>query len=493
MAILAIDAGTTGVTALAVSERGEVIARGYSEFAQHFPNPGWVEHDPEEIWQATLTAVKTILETVAKSEISALGITNQRETILIWDKSNFATPRRGIVWQDRRTTEIVSELRSKGVENLVRTKTGLGLDPYFSSTKFLWLRRNESEVWSGIESGKFAIGTVDTYLIARLTGRDSFVTDASNASRTQLLNLSSGQWDSELLDIFEVANGILPEVVPSYGVVGSTNPDHFLGLNIPIAGIAGDQQSALFGQTAFDLGNSKCTYGTGSFILYNTGSDFKISEKGLLTTIAWKEPNGEITYALEGAVFVTGAAVQWLRDGIGIIKSANDVEALAASVDSSEGVVFVPALSGLGAPYWQPNARGSISGITRGTTSAHIARATLEAIAFQVRDVMDVMASEINQPLTKLKVDGGASANNLLMQIQADVLKVPVVRGKNLETTGIGAAFLAGLGTGVWKDKNELRSSISVDREFLPVTNYEDRYIAWKDVVKSLIDVRPDN
>jgi glycerol kinase len=268
--------------------------------------------------------------------------------------------------------------------------------------------------------------------------------------------------------------------------VDNTNAEQFLGLTIPIAGIAGDQQAALFGQTAFDIGESKCTYGTGSFILYNTGPEFEISNRGLLTTIAWKEPDGKITYALEGAVFVTGAAVQWLRDGLGIIKSAAEVEPLAASVDSSEGVVFVPALSGLGAPYWNPNARGTISGITRGTTSAHIARATLEAIAFQVRDVVDAMVRDINKPLAKLKVDGGASANNLLMQIQADVLKVPVVRGKNLETTGIGAAFLAGLGTGVWKDKEELRSSISVDREFTPSQDYENNYSLWRNAVESI-------
>ncbi len=486
MALLAIDAGTTGVTALAVSENGEVIARGYSEFAQHFPKPGWVEHDPEEIWQATLKAVKTVVESVGASSLSALGITNQRETILIWDKANFSGPRRGIVWQDRRTSEIVDELRNKGIEDLVRNKTGLGLDPYFSSTKLLWLSRHEPEIWKEVLSGKFAIGTVDTYLIARLTAGSSFVTDASNASRTQLLNLQTGDWDEELLNIFEVPSNILARVVPSYGVVGITVAENFLGLEIPIAGIAGDQQAALFGQTAFDIGESKCTYGTGSFILYNTGTEFEISNRGLLTTIAWKEPDGKITYALEGAVFVTGAAVQWLRDGLGIIKSAAEVEPLAASVDSSEGVVFVPALSGLGAPYWNPNARGAISGITRGTTSAHIARATLEAIAFQVRDVVDAMVRDINKPLAKLKVDGGASANNLLMQIQADVLKVPVVRGKNLETTGIGAAFLAGLGTGVWKDKEELRSSISVDREFTPTQDYENNYSLWRKAVESI-------
>jgi len=485
MAILAIDAGTTGVTALAIDEKGEVIARGYCEFAQHFPQPGWVEHDPDEIWKATITAVKYVVDSVGKSKLSAIGITNQRETVLVWDRKDFSVPRRGIVWQDRRTSELVDDLRSRGVEPIVKEKTGLGLDPYFSSSKMLWLSINEKEIWKGIVEGKFAIGTVDTYLIARLTNGQTFVTDASNASRTQLLNLKTADWDDELLELFQVPKNVLAKVVPSYGVVGTTQD--FFNLSIPIAGIAGDQQAALFGQTAFDIGDSKCTYGTGSFILYNTGSQLEISNQGLLTTIAWKEPDGQITYALEGAVFVTGSAVQWLRDGLGIIKSAAEVEELASRVDSTEGVVFVPALSGLGAPYWDPYARGSITGITRGTTSAHIARATLEAIAFQVRDVVDAMAKDIEKPLGKLKVDGGASANNLLMQMQADVLGAPVIRGKNLETTGIGAAFLAGLGTGVWKSKDELRSSIGVDREFTPVKNPNINYGYWKSAVTKVI------
>jgi glycerol kinase len=484
MAILAIDAGTTGVTALAVDEKGDVIARGYCEFAQHFPQPGWVEHDPDEIWKATIVAVKFVVDSVGTSNLSAIGITNQRETILIWDKQDFSPPRRGIVWQDRRTSELVNDLRSRGVEPMVKGKTGLGLDPYFSSSKMLWLSINEKEIWQGVVEGKFAIGTVDTYLIARLTNGQAFVTDASNASRTQLLNLKTADWDDELLELFQVPKNVLAKVVPSYGVVGTTQD--FFDLSIPIAGIAGDQQAALFGQTAFDIGDSKCTYGTGSFILYNTGSELKISNQGLLTTIAWQEPDGRITYALEGAVFVTGSAVQWLRDGLGIIKTAAEVEALAMSVDSSDGVVFVPALSGLGAPYWDPYARGAISGITRGTISGHIARATLEAIAFQVRDVVDAMAKDIEKPLGKLRVDGGASANNLLMQMQADVLGAPVIRGKNLETTGIGAAFLAGLGTGVWKNKDELRSSISIDREFNPRENNQAGYLAWQEAVRKV-------
>lgn len=484
MAILAIDAGTTGVTALAVDEKGDVIARGYSEFAQHFPQPGWVEHDPDEIWNATLVAVKLVVDTVGTSSLSAIGITNQRETILIWDKRDFSGPRRGIVWQDRRTSELVDDLRNRGVEPTIKEKTGLGLDPYFSSSKMLWLSINEKEIWKGVVEGKFAIGTVDTYLIARLTNGQAFVTDASNASRTQLLNLKTADWDDELLSLFQVPKNVLAKIVPSYGVVGTTQD--FFDLSIPIAGIAGDQQAALFGQTAFDIGDSKCTYGTGSFILYNTGSELKISNQGLLTTIAWQEPDGKITYALEGAVFVTGSAVQWLRDGLGIIKTAAEVETLAMSVDSSDGVVFVPALSGLGAPYWDPYARGAISGITRGTNSGHIARATLEAIAFQVRDVVDAMARDIEKPLGKLKVDGGASANNLLMQMQADVLDATVIRGKNLESTGIGAAFLAGLGTGVWKNKDELRSSISIDREFIPNENNQAGYLAWQEAVRKV-------
>lgn len=484
MAILAIDAGTTGVTAIAVNELGEIIARGYSEFPQHFPSPGWVEHDVEEIWQATLKAVGTVIDTVGISDLSALGITNQRETVLIWDKKTFQGPRRGIVWQDRRTASIVDELRSEDLEPLVKSLTGLGLDPYFSSTKFTWLSKHEREIWQGVLDGKYAVGTVDTYLVARLTAGEVFVTDASNASRTQLLDINTGKWSEDLGEIFRVPTNLLAHVVDSYGVIQNTDPASFHGLNIPIAGIAGDQQAALFGQTAFEKGMSKCTYGTGSFILYNTGEEHKISDQGLLTTIAWREPDGKITYALEGAVFVTGSAVQWLRDGLGIIKSAAEIEALAASVESTDGVVFVPALSGLGAPYWDPNARGSITGITRGTTSAHIARATLEAIAFQVKDVVDAMARDINKPLAQLRVDGGASANNLLMQMQADVLGVPVVRGKTLETTALGAAFLAGLGTGVWKDKNELRSTIQKDREFTPNPNSNLDYAQWQAAVK---------
>ncbi len=483
MSLLAIDAGTTGITALVVNEGGKVLARGYSEFHQHFPQPGWVEHDADEIWAATLSAVAAALANHQDS-ISAVGITNQRETVMIWDKQTFKGPRRGIVWQDRRTSEIVVELRNSGVEEKVKNKTGLGLDPYFSSTKFLWLSRHDKEVWAGVLAGKYAVGTVDTFLISRMTAGKIHVTDASNASRTQLMDLRTGAWDDELLELFNVPKQVLPQIVPSYGVVGRTEPAEFLGLNLPIAGIAGDQQSALFGQTAFDVGDSKCTYGTGSFILYNTGFEFKISERGLLTTIAWQEPSGDITYALEGAGFVTGAAVQWLRDGLGIIKKAADVESLAASVTSTDGVVFVPALSGLGAPYWDPYARGSIHGITRGTTAAHIARATLEAIAFQVRDVVDAMVKDTMKPLGQLRVDGGASVNNLLMQMQADILKVPVVRGLALEATGIGAAFLAGLGTGVWADKNELRSSIEIDREFNPESRDEWEYVRWKRAVQ---------
>jgi len=484
MAILAIDAGTTGVTALAVNEKGEVIARGYSEFTQHFPQPGWVEHDPDEIWQATLAAVGAVVAIIGAGNLTAIGITNQRETVMVWDRKTFSGPRRGIVWQDRRTSDLVVELRNSGIEEKVRNKTGLGLDPYFSSTKFLWLSRNDKEVWQGVTSGKYLVGTVDTFLISRMTKGAVHVSDASNASRTQLLNLDSGVWDDELLSIFEVPKNILPEVVSSYGEVGSSNPTEFLGLNLPIAGIAGDQQAALFGQVAFDIGDSKCTYGTGSFILYNTGSELQLSKRGLLTTIAWQEPNGKITYALEGAVFVTGAAVQWLRDGLGIIKSAAEIEQLANSVDTTDGVVFVPALSGLGAPYWDPYARGAILGITRGTTAAHIARATLEAIAFQVRDVVEAMIKDTNKPLAKLRVDGGAAVNNLLMQMQADVLKVPVVRGMSLETTGIGAAFLAGLGTGVWSNKDQLRSSITIDREFTPQARDEWEYVRWQRAVQ---------
>lgn len=474
MAILAIDAGTTGVTALVVDESCAIVSRGYREFPQHFPQPGWVEHAPDEIWGATLAAVSDALSTTDEVP-TAVGITNQRETVVLWDRSTLQAPRRAIVWQDRRTSDIVHEMRSRAMERNIRNITGLGLDPYFSSTKLLWLSRNEPDLWDRVHSGKFAIGTVDSYLIARLTAGALHVTDATNASRTQLADLRTAEWDDDLLDWFDVPRHALPTIVPSFGAIGTTDPDAFLGLTLPIAGIAGDQQAALFGQAAFKPGDTKCTYGTGAFILMNTGTRLAMSQHGLLTTIALQDTDGRLTYALEGSVFVAGAAVQWLRDGLGIIRSADEVEDLALRVDDSDGVCFVPALTGLGAPQWDPEARGTIVGITRGTTAAHIARATLDAIAFQVQDVVEAMVADTGQRLSSLRVDGGASANDTLMQLQANTLGVKVRRGVAIEMTGLGAAFLAGLGTGVWANRRELARAARLDREFVPSGSAPDR------------------
>ena len=486
MSVLAIDAGTTGVTALVVTADGTIAARGYQEFSQHFPKPGWVEHSPEEIWQATLEATKAAVASYDGPELRAVGITNQRETVVLWDRETLNAPRRAIVWQDRRTAEVCRRLREDGHEERISDLTGLRIDPYFSGTKYLWLAEHEEHTWGMVGEGRYAVGTVDSYLIARMTRGTWHVTDVSNASRTLLFDLASGEWSQELCDLFGVPKDALPEVVPSWGEIARTDPKAFAGLELPIAGIAGDQQSALFGQTCFEVGDTKCTYGTGSFILTNTGTEVVRSEAGLLSTAAWKSPDGELTYALEGAIFVTGAAVQWLRDGLQIIGSAAETAAIAATVESSDGVVFVPALTGMGAPDWDPHARGLIGGITRGTTRAHIVRATLEAIAFEVRDVVDAMTAEAGIEVPVLQVDGGASANNLLCQTQADQLGVPVQRPAVVETTALGAAFLAGLGTGVWSSRQELADTWQLDRRFEPAAGVRDDlgYARWTRAVE---------
>src|SRR3954463_15129545 len=465
MSVLAIDAGTTGVTTVVVTDDGGIAAKGYEEFSQHFPQPGWVEHSPEEIWQATLSATRDALAQVDASELKALGITNQRETVLLWDRETLGSPRRAIVWQDRRTAAICNRMREQGHEDRVAELTGLRLDPYFSGTKLMWLAEEEPNTWALVEDGRYAVGTVDSYLIARMTRGTWHVTDVSNASRTLLFDLERGEWSDELCALFGVPREALPDVVPSWGEIATTDPRTFVGLELPIAGIAGDQQSALFGQTCFDVGDSKCTYGTGSFILTNTGTEVIRSEAGLLSTAAWKSPDGELTYALEGAIFVTGAAVQWLRDGLQIVGSAAETAAVASTVEDSQGVVFVPALTGLGAPHWDPRARGTILGITRGTTRAHLVRATLEAIAFEVRDVLATMPESDSGAL---RVDGGASANDLLCRLQADQLDVPVERPEIVETTALGAAFLAGLGVGVWESPDDLRETWHLDARFDP-------------------------
>ncbi|WP_157244502.1 FGGY family carbohydrate kinase [Nonomuraea typhae] len=478
MTVLAIDAGTTGVTALIVTEDGRIESKGYAEFPQHFPSPGQVEHNPEDIWQATLSACASALRGAAAPP-ACVGITNQRETAVLWDRRTLAAPRRAVVWQDRRTAAICARLRAAGHEERVAELTGLRLDPYFTATKLTWLAENEPGVWSGVESGNIVIGTVDSYLVARLTAGARHVTDPSNASRTLLYGLASGTWEPELCELFGVPRSALPEIVPNYGEIGRTAPGAFLGLDLPISGMAGDQQAALFGQTCFAPGEVKCTYGTGSFILTNTGSEIFRSSAGLLTTVAWQKPSGERTYALEGSIFVTGAAVQWLRDGLGVIGTAPESEAVARTVPDSGGVVFVPALTGLGAPHWNPEARGLITGITRGTTRAHLVRATLEAIAFEVRDVVEVMGGGV----AGLKADGGASGNDLLMQVQADQLGVPVERPVIQETTALGAAFLAGLGSGVWASPEDLRKTWHLDRRFTPGARDEAAYDRWRAAV----------
>jgi glycerol kinase len=489
MSVLAIDAGTTGVTALIVAADGTVAGRGYQEFPQYFPEPGWVEHLPEGIWQAALAACGRALDTAAGAPpVSCVGLTNQRETAVVWDRATLAAPRRAIVWQDRRTAAECTRLREAGHEERITALTGLRLDPYFTATKLSWLATGDPPAWAGIMDGSIAVGTVDSYLIARLTGGHRHITDASNASRTLLFDIEAGQWSAELCELFGVPPHALPEVVPSSAVVGHTDPDAFLGLSLPVAGVAGDQQAALFGQACFAPGAVKCTYGTGSFVLSNTGTTIVRSQAGLLSTVAWMDSSGTLTYALEGSVFVTGAAVQWLRDGLGLLDNAAQSEALARSVPDSGGVVFVPALTGLGAPDWDPSARGAIFGLTRGTTRAHLVRATLEAIAFEVRDVADVMAAEApattdGEAAGALRADGGASTNDLLMQMQSDQLQLPVERPVVAETTAMGAAFLAGLAVGEWSSADELASTWQLDRRFAPGPRDDAAYARWREAV----------
>lgn len=482
--LLAIDAGTTGITALIVDHRAEVVASGYREFTQYFPADGRVEHDLSEMWAATCEASEQALAGIDRERLAAIGITNQRETWCLWDRETMGAPRRAIVWQDRRTAGMCQSLREEGHERLVAERTGLRLDPYFSGTKAAWIRQNEPHLWAQVESGRVAMGTVDSYLIARMTRGLEHITDATNASRTLLYDIHTGRWDEQLCELFGVPIEALPTVVASYGQVARTDPAVFCGLDLPIAGIAGDQQAALAGQAGFAEGAAKCTYGTGSFLLVHTGEKAIRSNRGLLTTVALQHPDGRRSYALEGAIFVTGSAVQWLRDGLRIIDSAPQVEELARSVEDSGGVVFVPALTGLGAPDWDPNARGLIIGITRGTTDAHIARATLEAIAYEVRDVVQLMATEGGVHLNSLAIDGGAAANDLLCQLQADELQMPVDRSAQLQTTGLGAAFLAGLGVGVWKSFDELADTRRSSGIFEAGERNREGYTRWRKAVE---------
>lgn len=479
-AILAIDAGTTGVTALVVDRSGDVVAQASEEFTQYFPADGWVEHDLNDIWLATLKASRAARRDFS-GRIVAVGITNQRETVAFWDRETLGAPRRAIVWQDRRTAELCDRVRREGHEPRIRRMTGLRLDPYFTATKIAWVRENDPTTWAHVESGRVAIGTIDSYLVARMSRGLDHVTDATNASRTMLYDLQTGDYDRDLCALFGVPVHALPQIVASTGDLSHTDAGAFDGLDVPISGIAGDQQAALFGQAAFDAGDAKCTYGTGSFLLANTG-ETPVWHDGLLTTVALQRADGSRTFALEGSVFVTGAAVQWLRDGLGIIDRADEVEPLARSVPDSGGLVFVPALTGLGAPDWDPQARGLIIGITRATTSAHLARATLDAIAFQVADVANLMTQ--SSPITRLAVDGGGAANGLLCQLQADTLHIPVDRASQVQSTGLGAAFLAGLGVGLWSSQDELRGIRTSSAVFTPQHDRSLEQARWRAAVR---------
>jgi glycerol kinase len=469
--VIAIDQGTTGTTVLVLDEALAVRGRGYQEFRQIYPTPGWVEHDPEDIWASVTGALRQALADIEPASIAAIGITNQRETSVLWDRKSGKAVHNAIVWQDRRTSDRCAELRAAGKEARVRQLTGLTLDPYFSGTKVSWMLSNISELAAPARAGKIAFGTIDAYLLWRLTGGAVHATDVTNASRTLLFDLNELAWSDEMLELLGIPRAILPAVVPSSGALGTTAGVPGVPDGIPIAGLAGDQQSALFGQACFAPGDAKCTYGTGAFILMNTGDRPVASKSGLLTTVAWKLATGELRYALEGSAFIAGAAVQWLRDGLQFFSSAAEIESLALSVPDSGGVIVVPAFAGLGAPHWRPDARGSITGLTRGTTRAHVARATLEGIALQNVDILRAMERDSGRALTVLKVDGGAAANNLLMQFQSDVLGVEIARPALVETTALGAAFLAGLGTGVWRDQAQVTATWREERRFRPAAD----------------------
>lgn len=464
--VVAIDAGTTGVRSIAFSETGKPVGSSYREFPQYFPQPGWVEHEAGEIWDAVVATLSELMTTIDEP-IAAIGITDQRETVVVWDKSTGEPLHRAIVWQDRRTADRCSELVDVGHLDMVRTTTGLVLDPYFSGSKLEWLIRNKHIT----VDANTAFGTVDSWLVWKLTGGATHITDTTNASRTLLYDIGKMAWSDEMLDLFGIPRSIMPEVLPSSGRFGTTAMNLPVPGGIPISGIAGDQQAALFGQACFTAGDAKNTYGTGSFILMNVGQEKPQPVEGLLTTVGWTLADGTTTYALEGAVFVTGAAIQWLRDGLGVIQDAAEIGPLANSVDSSDDVFFVPALTGLGSPWWDANARGAIVGLTRGTTKAHIARATVEAMALQSRDVIDAMASAGGVNVESLRVDGGASVMELLLQIQADQIGVPVHRSAIAETTALGAAYLAGIAEGVWSGTEEVSAAWQSDLSVEPATD----------------------
>jgi len=486
--LLAIDQGTTGSTAMLLSSAGEVLARANQEFPQHFPKPAWVEHDIEEIWKSVCDAVTEAIERagVEGTDCLGIGITNQRETTVLWDRKTGRALHHAIVWQDRRTAARCQELKDAGKEDMFRQRTGLVLDPYLAGTKLEWLLDHVEGARARAENGELAFGTIDSWLVYRLSGGRAHVTDASNASRTLLYDIGNGRWDEELASELRVPMKLLPEVRSCSEVYAHTSGVPGLPDGIPIAGMAGDQQAALFGQTCFEVGDAKCTYGTGAFLLMNTGANQVRSNNGLLTTIAWRL-GAQTVYALEGSAFVAGAAVQWLRDGLGLIASSDDIEAKAREVDSTGDVVFVPALAGVGAPHWDPHARGLIYGLTRDTTAAHLARAALEGVAFQIVDLVDAMQSDADRPIKRLRVDGGAARNDLLMQFEADMLGVTIDRPENVETTALGAAYLAGMAVGVFDGLGSIVDAYRIERSFEPQVTPEQRdghLRRWRDAVR---------
>ena len=486
--ILSLDQGTTSSRAALIDANGRWIADAQKPFAQIFPQPGWVEHDPEEIWKSVVHSIQECLKKsqVKVSDIVSLGITNQRETVVLWDRMTGKPLHNAIVWQCRRTQKLCESLKKQKKEKLFRNKTGLLLDPYFSGTKIAWLLKNVKGAMPLARAGKLAVGTMDSWLLWKLTNGKSHKTDVSNASRTLLMNLKTLEWDDGLLKILNIPKVLLPQIHPSNDLFGHTENCPGLPNGLPITAMIGDQQSALFGQTCFSVGEAKCTFGTGSFLLLNIGNQPQIAKSGTLTTLAWQLKNQDPVYALEGSAFICGAAVQWLRDGLGLFESSSDVEKLARSVSTSEGVEFVPALTGLGAPHWRPEARGIITGLTRGTTKAHLARATLEAMALQNQDLLQAMQADTRKKLKILRVDGGASKNDLLMQIQSDYLGIKVERPVVFETTALGVALLSGLGSGVFKSLDDIKKIWQKQAEFLPQMKSKDRLTRQKQWLKAV-------
>ncbi|MCB9766813.1 MAG: glycerol kinase GlpK [Candidatus Omnitrophica bacterium] len=484
----AIDQGTTGTRFILFDHDGLEAASAYREHKQFYPKPGWVEHDPVEIWNNTLETIQQCLQKagVGPEHLAGIGITNQRETALLWDRENGAPVHPAIVWQDRRTADLCDRLKEEGKQEAVQSKTGLPIDPYFSATKASWILDNDSGLRKRAEEGEILFGTIDTWLLWNLTGKH--LTDVTNASRTLLMNLETLDWDDELLEIFRIPKKILPTIGASSEVYGDWSPPGS-NVGIPVCGVLGDQQAALFGQAGFEEGERKNTYGTGSFLVLNTGEDLIRSDTGMLTTVAYQREGGSARYALEGSIFITGAAVQWLRDELGLIQSADETESLAASVESSDGVYLVPAFAGLGAPHWNPHARGMAVGLTRGSSKAHLVRATLESMAFQTRDLIEAMPASAEES-PSLKVDGGAVKNDLLCQVLADTLGFPVIRPVVQETTALGAAFAAGLAVGFWKDFEEIKKLWKIDRVFEPqmeTNRREELYAGWKRAVRAAL------